>query len=77
MFGLLLLSQIWPLEPSVVLMGTKTLDCDNAGKIISDMIFLSISLLLIYFRSVVIVIAVGPKIETCCLDSIFGAQYRN
>ena len=73
--GFFLLSQVWLLDPCIVWIGTKALDCDNAGRFVSDMICTSRLLLLLYFRSVVIAIAVGPNIETCRPDSIFGAQH--
>ena len=76
-YGFLRLSQIWLLYPRVIWMGTKTLDCNNAVRFITDMIRTSILFLLLYFWSVVVAVAVGPNIEACLLDSIFGAQHRN
>ena len=32
-------------------------------------------LFLLYLRSPAIVITVGPYIEACCLDSVFGAEH--
>ena len=75
MSGFLWLSQVWLLDPCVVWMGAKTLDCDNARRLISDMICTSRLLLLLYFRSLVIEIAVGPNIEACRLDNVFRAQH--
>lgn len=75
--GFLLLSQVWLLDPCVIWMGAKALDCDNAGSFVSDIICAQISLFLLYFRSFFIIIAVYPYIEACRLDSVFGAKHDN
>lgn len=75
--GFLLLSQVWLLDVCVVWISAKVLDCDNARRIISDTISTPIALLLLYFRSFIIMIAIDPNIEACRLDSVFGAQHCN
>ena len=42
---------------------------------VSDMICTSISLVLLYSRTVVIIITVEPNIEASRLDGIFSAQH--
>ena len=69
----LLLSQVRLLDLCVVWMGTEALNWDNARRIVSDTICIPISLLLLYFRSFFIIIAIDPNIEACRLDSVFGA----
>ena len=69
--------QVCLLDPGVVWMGTKTLDCNNAGRFVSDMICTSRLFFLLHFRFVTVAIAVGPNIEACLLDSFFRAQHCN